>query len=59
VDNWLDFSTDLESCRAASIQYTPPQQQSPLLMVSDRAKSPAKKKKSGLLSGLGDDERKN
>ena len=58
VNDWLDFSTDLESSRAAAIQYTPPQQQSPLVMVSDRAKAQPKKKKSGLLSGLGDDERK-
>jgi hypothetical protein len=57
VDNWLDFSTDLESSRSAAIQYTPPQQQSPLLLVSDRAKQPRPKKKKGLLSGLGDDER--
>jgi len=58
VDNWLDFSTDLESSRATAIQYTPPQQQSPLLMVSDRAKDKPKKKKSGILSGLGDDSEK-
>jgi hypothetical protein len=57
VDNWLDFSTDLESSRSAAIQYTPPQQQSPLLMVSDRAKPPSKKRKKGLLTGLGDDEK--
>jgi hypothetical protein len=59
VDNWLDFSTDLESSRAAAIQYTPPQQQTPLVMVSDRAKpAPSKKRKKGLLSGLGDDHKK-
>jgi hypothetical protein len=58
VENWLDFSTDLESNRAAAIQYQPPQQQSPLVMVSDRAKKKPKKKKKGLLSGLGDDDKK-
>lgn len=59
VNNWLDFSTDLESSRSAAIQYKPPEQKSPLLMVSDRAKpAPTKKRKSGLLSGLGDDNRK-
>jgi hypothetical protein len=59
VDNWLDFSTDLESCRAAAIQYTPPQQQSPLIMVSDRAKpAPPKKRRAGLLSGLGSGKKK-
>jgi hypothetical protein len=58
VDNWLDFSTDLESCRAAAIQYRPPQQQSPLVMVSGLAEEKPKKKKKGLLSGLGDDDQK-
>jgi len=58
VDNWLDFSTDLESSRSAAIQYRPPQQQSPLLMVSGLAEEKPKKRKRGLLSGLGDDERK-
>lgn len=58
VDDWLDFSTDLESSRAAAIQYRPPQQQSPLVMVSGLAKEKPRKKKKGLLSGLGDDDRK-
>jgi hypothetical protein len=58
VDNWLDFSTDLESSRSAAIQYRPPQQQSPLVMVSGLAEEKPKKRKRGLLSGLGDDERK-
>jgi hypothetical protein len=58
VDNWLDFSTDLESSRSAAIQYRPPQQQSPLVMVSGLAEEKPRKKKKGLLSGLGDDDRK-
>jgi len=57
VENWLDFSTELESCRASAIQYQPPQQQTPLVMVSDRAKpTPPKKGRSGILSGLGKDK---
>jgi hypothetical protein len=59
VDNWLDFSTELESCRAAAIQYYPPQQQTPLVMVSDRAKpAPPKKGRAGLLSGLRNNKKK-
>ena len=58
VENWLDFSTDLESSRAAALEYRPPVQQTPLVMVSGLAEKKPKKRKHGLLSGLGDDDRK-
>jgi hypothetical protein len=59
VNNWMDFSTELESLRSGSIQYQPPQQQHVIAPPRRPAPSaPAKKaKKSGLLSSLDEDDK--
>jgi hypothetical protein len=56
VDNWMDFSTELESARAGSIQYQPPQQQH-VIAPPRRPKAAPKKTSSGLLSSLDEDDK--
>lgn len=71
VDDWLSFSTDLESLRAGTKQYAPPQVQSFSAQPVSRAKPQTRQKpnakstqpqqkrtSSGILSSLKDDDKK-